>query len=152
MVKFSVSAFIILVGICVSIWVQMEVDASEPLISDFKVASSYKPVDFKTGESGGKNNYEFTTFIISDREFYISDSNPYYVVVLSALEKGGKIRVWYNPNDSSQKFYQFEQDSNIVAPFEKLLHINGYSGNGAAAIPALLSFIFVFCWYLKNGT
>jgi len=87
-----------------------------------------------------------------DVEFVITDNNPFYSHVLSALNAGGNLRVWFKPTDNSTMIYQLSQNNKIVAPFDKLVYINGYSGSGAAAIPILLAIVFVFSWYRKSGT
>ncbi|GGF69935.1 hypothetical protein [Alteromonas lipolytica] len=152
MTKLYISILLILIGLASSIWIQKQIDAEVPKIEEYSVVSSYKPVKFKTRQTGGKPSYEITTFTVSDVEFVITENNPFYTHVLSALSAGGKLRVWYKPTDNSKLVYQLSQNNNIVAPFDKLVHINGYSGGGAAIIPILLAIVFVFSWYRISGT
>ena len=152
MTKISISILLIIFGLAGSIWVQVQIDAEIPKLEEYSVVSSYKPVKYKTRQTGGKPSYEITSFTISDVEFVITDNNPFYSRVLFALNAGGYLRVWYKPTDNSAMIYQLSQNNKIVAPFDKLVHINGYSGSGTATIPILLAIVFVFSWYRKSGT
>ena len=152
MSKFNISVLLIMFGLAGSIWIQIQIDAEVPKLEEYSVVSSYKPVKYNTRKTNGKPSYETTSFTISDVEFVITDNNPFYSHVLSALNAGGNLRVWFKSTDNSTMIYQLSQNNKIVAPFDKLVYINGYSGSGAAAIPILLAIVFVFSWYRKSGT
>ena len=151
MSKLKISILIIMFGLAGSIWIQVQIDAEVPKLEEYSVVSSYKPVAYKTWQTGGKPSYEITSFTISNVEFVITDNNPFYSRVLSALNAGGNLRVWFKPTNDSTIIYQLSQNNKIVAPFDKLVHINGYSGGGVSVIPILLAIVFVFSWYRKSG-
>ncbi|KZN66657.1 hypothetical protein N473_09695 [Pseudoalteromonas luteoviolacea CPMOR-1] len=150
MQKVTISIVIFVAGLIATFLVQYLTELNRPVLADFSIVSQAAPVIVEEIPCNNRRKCsERIQFTIKNVSFTVNEYFPFYRQVKQGLPTG-RVRVWYDASNNN-KIVNITQNGRVIAPFEKLVHVQGYASSVTALIPFGLVIFFLMVWWRASG-